>query len=78
MDMQAFINAVTTVGFPIVCCAIMAWYVKYITDKNREEITKLNDQHKEEITQVTTAINNNTLALQRLCDLMGADEINGK
>lgn len=76
--MQAFINAVTTVGFPIVFCAIMAWYVKYITDKNREEITKLNDQHKEEMAQVTTAINNNTLALQRLCDLMGADNINEK
>lgn len=78
MDMQAFTNAVTTLGFPIVCCAVMAWYVKYITDKNREEIAKLNEQHKQEMAQVTTAINNNTLALQRLCDLMGADKINEK
>ena len=68
-------SAITTVGFPIVCCLGMAWYVKYTTDKNREEVTKLNDQHQEEISQVTTALNNNTLALQKLCERMdGGDK----
>ena len=63
-------SAISTVGFPIVCCLGMAWYVKYTTDKNREEVTKLNEQHQEEISQVTTALNNNTLALQKLCERM--------
>ena len=76
--MQGFLNAVTTVGFPIVCCAVMAWYVKYTTDKNREEVQTLNDQHKKEISEVTTAINNNTIALQKLCDLMSTGVVNGK
>ena len=68
-------SAISTVGFPIVCCLGMAWYVKYTTDKNREEVTKLNEQHQEEISQVTTALNNNTFALQKLCERMdGGDK----
>lgn len=63
-------QAVTTLGFPIVCCGAMMWYVKYITDKNREEIDKLNTQHNEEIKEVTLAINNNTIALTKLCDMI--------
>lgn len=68
MDMNVFMQAVTTVGFPIVCCGAMAWYVKYVTDKNREQVNELNEQHRSEMNQVTEAVNNNTLALQKLCD----------
>ena len=68
MDMNVIMQAVTTVGFPIVCCGAMAWYVKYVTDKNREQISMLNEQHHSEMNQVTEAVNNNTLALQKLCD----------
>ena len=64
-------QAIATVGFPIVCCFVMAWYVKYQTDKNREQIDALNESHKMEINKVTDALNNNTLALQKLCDRMG-------
>lgn len=70
MDLQAIMQAVTTLGFPIVCCGAMMWYVKYITDKNREEIDKLNTQHNEEMKEVTLAINNNTIALTKLCDMI--------
>lgn len=68
MNITDLLSAVTTVGFPIVCCGAMAWYVKYITDKNREEISRLNEQHKVEMEEVTTAINNNTIAITKLCD----------
>lgn len=61
-------------AFPVVACLGMAWYVKYITDKNSQETTKLNEQHttimlayKDEIKD---AINNNTMVMQRLCDSM--------
>ena len=70
MDIQTVLTAISTVGFPIACCVGMGWYVKYITDKNREDLTTLNTQHKEEMSTVTTAINNNTLALQKLTDRM--------
>ena len=75
MDIQAILQAITTVGFPIVCCGAMMWYVKYSTDQNREEVAKLNEQHKQEMTEVTQAINNNTIALTKLCDLMQAEGV---
>ena len=70
MDIQIFIQAVTQVGFPIVCCGAMMWYVKYSTDKNRDEIDKLNEQHRREMTDMTTAVNNNTVVLTRLCEIL--------
>ena len=71
MDVNTFLQAVGTVGFPIVCAIAMAWYVKYVTDRNREDIEKLNTQHQQEMKEVTTALNNNTLALQKLSDVIG-------
>lgn len=68
MDFQAIVQIISTVGFPIACCIAMGIFVKYITDKNREEVAKLNEQHREEMNEVTTAIHNNTLALQSLTD----------
>lgn len=66
--MTEIVNIISTVGFPVAGCCAMAWYVKYITDKNREEIETMNQKHKEEMDSVTEAINNNTLALTKLCD----------
>lgn len=61
-------------AFPVIACIGMAWYVKYITDKNSEETAKLNEQHttimlsyKDEIKD---AINNNTVVMERLCTTM--------
>ena len=65
---------ITTVGFPIVACGAMGWYVKYISDRHCKEVQQLNEQHQEEMKQVTEALNNNTLALQKLCDKIGGDE----
>ena len=70
MDIQILIQAVTQVGFPIVCCGAMMWYVKYTTDKNREEVDKLNEQHRQEMAGMTTALNNNTVVLTRLCEIL--------
>lgn len=70
MDVNALIQAVGTVGFPIVCAIGMGWYIKYSTDRNREDIAKLNEQHKNEMSEVTLALNNNTLAIQHLCDMI--------
>lgn len=73
MDMNVVMQMVATLGFPIVACIAMGWFVCDNTKKHRDEVSKLNEQHKEEMSQVTTALNNNTLALQRLCDKMDGD-----
>lgn len=76
MDTNTIIALIGSVGFPIVACGAMAYYVKYITDKNREQLTEIMNQHKDEMTDVTTAVNNNTLALQKLTDYMVRSEEN--
>ena len=57
-------------AFPIVACIAMAWYVKEQSDKNREQLDKIMADHKMEVKDITVAINNNTMALQRLTDHM--------
>ena len=59
MDVSSVVTVISQVGFPIAMCLVMAWYVKYT-----------NDQHKEEIDKITEALNNNTLAVQKLCEWM--------
>ena len=73
MDITQVTQMIMNVGFPIVMCGAMAWYVKDTSDKHREEVRQLNEQHNNEMQKVTTALNNNTLALQRLCDKLGED-----
>lgn len=51
-------------------CGAMCYYVKYITDKHREEIDRVNANHTKEMKEITTALNNNTLALTKLCERM--------
>ena len=61
-------------AFPVIACLGMAWYVKYITDKNMEETSELNAQHTKVMLaykdELKDAINNNTVVMQRFCDTM--------
>lgn len=59
---------ISSFGFPIVACLGMAWYVKYTTDQNNKEVYNMRQEHRDEIEKVTDALNNNTLALQKLVD----------
>lgn len=59
---------ISTIGFPIVACLGLGWYVKYQTDNYKTQVDELSTRHNEEMKEVTTALNNNTLAIQRLCD----------
>lgn len=73
MDANEIIALIQSVGFPIVMCGLMGWYVKYITDKNREEITEEREAHKQEMSQVITAINNNTIVIEKLIAKLDAE-----
>ena len=68
MDIQGITTSISTIGFPIVCCLIMMYYVREQEQKNREEIEKLNEKYDENIASLNETVNNNTLALQRLTD----------
>lgn len=72
--MTEIMNAVTTVGFPIVSCIGIAWYAKYTNDNYRNDIKEANIQHKEEMSRLSMALQNNTLALQKLCTMLEREE----
>lgn len=71
MDITTITTLISSFGFPIVACLGMAWYVKYQTDENKKEIKEMTMEHKNEMAEVTTALNNNTLAIQKLCERLG-------
>lgn len=60
MDVNTITQLITGVGFPVAVCLICFWYI------NKQE-----EEHKEEVTKLTDAINNNTLIMQKLCDKLG-------
>lgn len=64
MDGNAIIQAISAVGFPIVMCVLLLYYVR-----------SLQTSHKEESEKFTDALNRNTLVLQRLCDKIGGERL---
>lgn len=61
--MNDIVNAISTVGFPIVVCIIMI----YLNEKQSL-------RHKEEVEKMTLALNNNTVAIQQILEHMRGDK----
>ena len=57
MELNVILQAVSTVGFPIVVAGAMFW-----------KMNKQDEIHREELNKVTEAITNNTVALTQLID----------
>ena len=64
---SAIIQIISSVGFPIVACMGCGWY-----------INKQDTRHRDEIDKITIALNNNTLAITKLLDKLGGDDIESK
>lgn len=64
MDTTQIVQVISSLGFPIVMCAALFWYII----QQREE-------HKEEINKMSEALNNNTLAIQKLLDELEKDKV---
>lgn len=67
---QEIFAAIGQYAFPIVMCLLMGKYLKYREDQHTKAVSELNAQHQKEMKDVTQALNNNTLAIQRLTDFM--------
>lgn len=68
MEFDTILTAIGSFGFPIIMCLVVCFYVKYIIDKNNEQLEKITTRHQEESKEMTKAIENNTLALTTLID----------
>lgn len=60
--MEIFSNFISTLGFPIVVCAVLFWYI------NKQE-----ERHNKEIEKMTIALDNNTKALGKILNKIGGD-----
>ena len=65
---------ISQVGFPIACCVAMAWYVKYITDNNRNDRKELEKMHQESENSIKEAIVNNTIVMSKICERVDVNE----
>lgn len=43
MDYEVLINAISTIGFPIVMCGIMFWFLNKEQEAHKEEMIALKD-----------------------------------
>ena len=62
MDFNTLLQAITTVGFPIVMSVALLYEIKDMTTKHQEESKLFSD-----------SMNRNTLVLQKLCDVLGVE-----
>ena len=72
---SSVLQVVQTVGFPIAVCLICFWYIYRMQTSHEEQITKMQQEHKEETEKLTSALNNNTIVMQKLVDKIGASDI---
>lgn len=61
--MNEVLTAISTVGFPIVACGGLFWY-----------IVKNDERHREEISKLSEAVTNNTLVMTRILDSLGGGD----
>lgn len=73
MDFSEVLNLIGSYAFPIVAC--IAIFLKSGEDAKayREEIRQMTEAHKQEQEKLVKAVNNNTLAVTRLLDLIGGE-----
>ena len=66
--MNDIVQIISAVGFPIVAAVGCAYFVKWQYEQNQKQIDEMRKEHKEETANMTEAINNNTLVIQKLID----------
>lgn len=66
--MNDIVQVISAVGFPIVAALGCGFFVKWQYEQNMKQNEELRKEHKEEVSKMTEALNNNTIALQKLID----------
>lgn len=66
--MNEIVQIISAVGFPIVAAIACGMFIKWQYEQNQKQIDDMRKEHKEEVTNMTKAIENNTIALTKLLD----------
>ena len=70
MNITELTTIVTTVGFPIVACGAMGYFVKYIIDKYTTQVDELTQRHEQETDRLAEVIENNTRSITELSTII--------
>lgn len=68
MDYSTIITAISSVGFPIIACVMV---YKAMMDNNKDfnaQVREMMKIHSDEIKSLQASLDNNTLAISRMCD----------
>lgn len=60
MDVNMVMQLIGSLGFPIICCGALFWY-----------LVKEKDAHKDEIEELRKSVEANTTAINSLCQHLG-------
>lgn len=66
--MNDLVTIISSLGFPIVACVGCGYFIKYQMDVFLKQIQGIREEHKNEVKEMTKAINNNTAVIQALVD----------
>lgn len=64
------VTIISTVGFPIAMCLLMAWFIYDNQKSNRAQLEKITESHQKEMESVKEALVNNTIAVDKLASIM--------
>lgn len=64
MEFPEVVQLVGSLGFPIVMCLMMYY-----------RMDKQDETHRQEMDKITESLNNNTIALTKLTERLGGDDI---
>lgn len=71
--MNDITNMIATLGFPIAMCVGACFFIKYLFDSFTKQMEAQRIEHKDEIKQLQSALENNTIALTKLIERLEND-----
>lgn len=73
MDANTVTQIVSSVGFPIACCIVLIFFVKYVIEKFLSAVSDMNakimlmqEKHEEEMKTIKEALVGNTMAIREM------------
>ena len=64
--MNEIAQFISMLGFPIAMCVGACFFIKYLFDSSNKQMEEMRKEHKEEVANMSKAIENNTIALTKL------------
>ena len=85
MDVSTIGSLIATLGFPVVACGAMAFFIVKRSEANdaklealrkeqREDLLVIQREHKEEVAKMSAALDNNTAAIERLTERLERED----